>query len=69
MLARLVAGGATVAAAVAAAGLAPVLVACGVVYGLTTTLAGPHPAARDMDCLRGQGPPASDAVPEPSGSP
>ncbi|MGW2148095.1 MFS transporter [Nonomuraea bangladeshensis] len=56
-------------AAVAAAGLAPVLVTCGVVYGLTTTLAGLHPAARDMDRLRGQGPPASDAVPEPSGSP
>ncbi|MEV5553285.1 MFS transporter [Nonomuraea wenchangensis] len=54
-------------AAVAAAGLAPVLVACGVVYGLTTTLAGLHPAARDMDRLRGQGPRASDAVPEPAG--
>ncbi|MFK4037626.1 MFS transporter [Nonomuraea wenchangensis] len=54
-------------AAVAAAGPAPVLVACGVVYGLTTTLAGLHPAARDMDRLRGQGPRASDAVPEPAG--
>ncbi|MFF0774169.1 MFS transporter [Nonomuraea wenchangensis] len=54
-------------AAVAAAGLAPVLVACGVVYALTTTLAGLHPAARDMDRLRGQGPPAPDAVPESAG--
>ncbi|MEV0597652.1 hypothetical protein [Nonomuraea cavernae] len=41
--------------AVAAAGLAPVLLACGAAYALTTNLAGLRPEWREMDRLRGQG--------------
>ncbi|WP_246149264.1 MFS transporter [Nonomuraea turkmeniaca] len=54
-------GGVLAGAAVAGAGLAPVLLTCGVAYALTTTLTGLLPASRDMDRRRGHGP----AAPEP----
>ncbi|WP_103513113.1 MFS transporter [Streptomyces sp. SM13] len=44
-------------AAVTAAGLAPVLLACGAVYFLTTNLAGLRPEWREMDRTRGRGAP------------
>ncbi|MET7331958.1 MFS transporter [Nonomuraea sp. NPDC005650] len=58
-------GGLLGGAAVTAAGLAPVLVACGVAYALVTTLTGLRPEWQEMDRLRGQGPPA---VPAQEGS-
>ncbi|MFC5165608.1 MFS transporter [Nonomuraea angiospora] len=58
-------GGLLGGAAVTAAGLAPVLLACGVVYALVTSLTGLRPEWREMDRLRGHGPPA---VPAPEGS-
>ncbi|WP_236051726.1 MFS transporter [Nonomuraea cypriaca] len=48
--------------AVAAAGLAPVLLACGIAYALTTNLTGLRPEWREMDRLRGQGAPAQGRV-------
>ncbi|MEU0481932.1 MFS transporter [Streptosporangium sp. NPDC006013] len=55
-------GGLMGGVAVAAVGLAPVLLAGGAAYALTTSLTGLRPEWREMDRLRGQGPPA---VPEP----
>ncbi|MFG1703166.1 MFS transporter [Nonomuraea sp. M3C6] len=57
-------GGLLAGVAVAAAGLAPVLLACGAAYGLTTSLTGLRPEWREMDRLRGRGTPA---VPAPGG--
>ncbi len=54
-------GGLVGGVAVAAAGLAPVLLAGGAVYALTTSLTGLRPEWREMDRLRGQGPPAVPA--------
>ncbi|WP_336206578.1 MFS transporter [Nonomuraea sp. LPB2021202275-12-8] len=54
-------GGLLAGAAVASAGLAPVLVACGVAYFLTTNLTGLRPEWREMDRLRGHGQPAAPA--------
>ena len=48
-----------------AAGLAPVLVACGAAYFLTTNLTALRPEWREMDRLRGRGRPA---VPEGAGT-
>jgi MFS family permease len=48
-------GGLLAGAAVAAVGLAPVLLACGGAYFLTTNLAGLRPEWREMDRTRGQG--------------
>ncbi|MFD7695893.1 MFS transporter [Streptomyces sp. NPDC059805] len=48
-------GGALAGAAVASAGLAPVLIVCGSVYFLTTNLAGLRPEWRDMDRSRNRG--------------
>jgi MFS family permease len=45
-------GGLLGGVAVAAAGLTPVLLACGAAYGLTTNLAGLRPEWREMDRLR-----------------
>jgi hypothetical protein len=42
-------GGLAAGAAVASAGLVPVLLACGVVYFLITSLAGLRPEWREMD--------------------
>ncbi|MGP3965360.1 MFS transporter [Nonomuraea sp. 3N208] len=50
-------GGVLAGVAVAGAGLAPVLLICGVAYALATTLTGLRPASRDMDRLRGHGVP------------
>ncbi|WP_245651445.1 MFS transporter [Streptosporangium amethystogenes] len=58
-------GGLVGGAAVAATGLAPVLLAGGAAYALTTSLTGLRPEWREMDRLRGQGPPA---VPAPGES-
>ncbi|MER6003522.1 MFS transporter [Nonomuraea angiospora] len=58
-------GGLLGGAAVTAAGLAPVLLACGIAYALVTSLTGLRPEWREMDRLRGHGPPA---VPAPEGS-
>ncbi|MER6509875.1 MFS transporter [Nonomuraea sp. NPDC001636] len=56
-------GGLVGGALVAVAGLTPVLLAGGAVYALTTSLTGLRPEWRQMDRLRGQGPPASPAPP------
>ncbi|GAB2326440.1 MFS transporter [Streptomyces variabilis] len=48
-------GGLLAGAAVTAAGLVPVLVACGVAYFLTTNLAGLRPEWREIDRTRGRG--------------
>ncbi|WP_327581066.1 MFS transporter [Nonomuraea sp. NBC_00507] len=53
-------GGVLAGVAVAGAGVAPVLLICGVAYALTTTLTGLRPASRDMDRLRGHGPPVAE---------
>ncbi|MEU8319505.1 MFS transporter [Nonomuraea sp. NPDC048881] len=61
-------GGLVGGALVAVAGLTPVLLAGGAVYALTTSLTGLRPEWRQMDRLRGQGPPvppASPALPVP----
>ncbi|MEU6788974.1 MFS transporter [Nonomuraea angiospora] len=58
-------GGLLGGAAVTAAGLAPVLVTCGIAYALVTSLTGLRPEWREMDRLRGHGPPAA---PAPEGS-
>ncbi|MFI7106829.1 MFS transporter [Nonomuraea sp. NPDC050227] len=61
-------GGLVGGALVAVAGLTPVLLAGGAVYALTTSLTGLRPEWRQMDRLRGQGPPvppASPALPAP----
>ncbi|MET9554463.1 MFS transporter [Streptomyces sp. NPDC006645] len=66
-------GGLAAGAAVASAGLAPVLLVGGAVYFLTTNLTGLRPEWREMDRLRGKGRPADEpAVPritKPDGSP
>jgi MFS family permease len=54
-------GGLVGGVAVAAAGLAPVLLAGGAAYALTTSLTGLRPEWREMDRLRGQDPPAVPA--------
>ncbi|MDH2425930.1 MFS transporter [Sphaerisporangium sp. TRM90804] len=54
-------GGLAAGMAVAAAGLAPVLLAGGAAYALTTSLTGLRPEWREMDRLRGQGPPGVPA--------
>ncbi|MEU6997910.1 MFS transporter [Nonomuraea sp. NPDC046570] len=54
-------GGLVGGVAVAAVGLAPVLLASGATYALTTSLTGLRPEWREMDRLRGQGPPAVPA--------
>ncbi|MCD0481359.1 MFS transporter [Streptacidiphilus sp. ASG 303] len=59
-------GGLLGGAAVAAAGLAPVLLAAGGAYLLTTTLTGLRPEWRGMDRRRGRGAGAA-AVPSPAG--
>ncbi|MGW6304988.1 MFS transporter [Streptomyces niveus] len=57
-------GGLAAGAAVASAGLAPVLLVGGALYFLTTNLTGLRPEWREMDRLRGKGRPADDpAVP------
>ncbi|MFJ2900536.1 MFS transporter [Streptomyces sp. NPDC087218] len=48
-------GGLLAGAAVTAVGLAPVLLACGAAYFLTTNLAGLRPEWREMDRTRGRG--------------
>ncbi|MFD8270404.1 MFS transporter [Streptomyces althioticus] len=48
-------GGLLAGAAVTAAGLVPVLLACGVAYFLTTNLAGLRPEWREIDRTRGRG--------------
>jgi MFS family permease len=48
-------GGLIAGAAVTAAGLVPVLLACGTAYFLTTNLAGLRPEWREMDRTRGRG--------------
>ncbi|MER6583614.1 MFS transporter [Nonomuraea sp. NPDC001023] len=58
-------GGLAGGALVAVAGLTPVLLAGGAVYALTTSLTGLRPEWRQMDRLRGQGPPAPTASPMP----
>lgn len=58
-------GGLLAGAALAWAGLAPVLVACGVAYFVTTNLTALRPEWREMDRLRGRGRPA---VPEDAGT-
>jgi hypothetical protein len=58
-------GGLLAGAALAWAGLAPVLVACGVAYFVTTNLTALRPEWREMDRLRGRGRPA---VPEGAGT-
>ncbi|MEU1387238.1 MULTISPECIES: MFS transporter [unclassified Nonomuraea] len=58
-------GGLVGGALVAAAGLTPVLLAGGAVYALTTSLTGLRPEWRQMDRLRGQGPPVPPAPPAP----
>ncbi|GAA3416460.1 MFS transporter [Streptosporangium vulgare] len=54
-------GGLLAGAAVAAAGLAPVLLVCGAVYFLTTNLAGLRPEWREMDRTGGRGGPRPHA--------
>ncbi|MEV1169906.1 MFS transporter [Nonomuraea sp. NPDC049784] len=54
-------GGLVGGVAVAAAGLAPVLLAGGAAYALTTSLTGLRPEWREMDRLHGQGPHALPA--------
>jgi MFS family permease len=54
-------GGLVGGVVVAAAGLAPVLLAGGAAYALTTSLTGLRPEWREMDRLRGQGPPSIPA--------
>ncbi|MEV3982051.1 MFS transporter [Nonomuraea sp. NPDC049758] len=54
-------GGLVGGALVAVAGLTPVLLAGGAVYALTTSLTGLRPEWRQMDRLRGQGPPVPPA--------
>ncbi|RSN11783.1 MFS transporter [Nonomuraea sp. WAC 01424] len=62
-------GGLVGGVAVAAAGLAPVLFAGGAAYALTTSLTGLRPEWREMDRLRGQGPPGVPrAQPEDAGN-
>lgn len=57
-------GGLAAGAAVASAGLAPVLLVGGALYFLTTNLTGLRPEWREMDRLRGKGRPAdAPAVP------
>ncbi|MEU3574833.1 MFS transporter permease [Streptomyces sp. TSRI0445] len=55
-------GGLLAGAAVTAAGLTPVLLACGAVYFLTTTLAGLRPEWRAMDRSREDGVPQEEAA-------
>lgn len=57
-------GGLAAGAAVASAGLAPVLLVGGALYFLTTNLTGLRPEWREMDRLRGKGRPA-DALAAP----
>ncbi|MER6947521.1 MFS transporter [Nonomuraea sp. NPDC000554] len=52
-------GGLLGGVAVAAAGVAPVLLACGAAYALTTNLTGLRPEWREMDRLRGRSAPVS----------
>ncbi|WP_443078818.1 MFS transporter [Streptomyces sp. NBC_01497] len=56
-------GGLAAGAAVAAFGLAPVLVAGGIAYFLTTNLAGLRPEWREMDRRRGRAAPGAGAPP------
>ena len=56
-------GGLIAGALVAAVGLAPVLVAGGAAYFLTTNLTGLRPEWREMDRLRGRGPEDPQPVP------
>lgn len=58
-------GGLAAGAAVASAGLAPVLLVGGAVYFLTTNLTGLRPEWREMDRLRGKGRPADASVVPP----
>ncbi|MBQ0984286.1 MFS transporter [Streptomyces sp. F63] len=60
-------GGLFAGAAVAAAGLGPVLIVCGTVYFLTTNLAGLRPEWREMD--RPGGPKMVKRLPEQGASP
>ncbi|MFI7422435.1 MFS transporter [Nonomuraea sp. NPDC049684] len=62
-------GGLAAGALVAVAGLTPVLLAGGAVYALTTSLTGLRPEWRQMDRLRGQGPPVPPAAPGPPAPP
>jgi MFS family permease len=62
-------GGLMAGAAVAAAGLSPVLVACGAVYFLTIGLTGLRREWRQMDRSRGVGSPSAPASAESSRSP
>jgi len=55
-------GGLLAGLAVASAGLAPVLVACGTAYFLATQLTGLRPEWREMDRLRGRSGPAAGQV-------
>ncbi len=55
-------GGLLAGAAVASAGLLPVLLACGAAYFLTTNLAGLRPEWREMDRTRGRGAAQSHAA-------
>jgi MFS family permease len=62
-------GGLLAGAAVTAVGLVPVLLACGVVYFLTTNLAGLRPEWRQIDRTRGRGvqkPPSAEAAAQDS---
>ncbi|MEU0569010.1 MFS transporter [Nonomuraea sp. NPDC005983] len=52
-------GGLLGGVAVAAAGVAPALLACGAAYALTTNLTGLRPEWREMDRLRGRSAPAA----------
>ncbi|MFJ6214233.1 MFS transporter [Streptomyces sp. NPDC092296] len=62
-------GGLLAGAAVAAAGLAPVLLAVGAAYFLTTSLAGLRPEWREMDRLRGRGRAVDPGDPGEAGEP